>query len=124
MAQGGPAVQDRAPRLDLPKVDDPSQRLPGNLPSAPGADLSATGADLSAVHDIAVKVSVVLGTADLPVRQLLRLGRGAVIELNRKIGEDVEIYVNDRLVARGEVVSLGDRLGVTMTEICKSDLVS
>jgi flagellar motor switch protein FliN len=124
MAQGEPSVQDRAPRLDLPKVDDPSQRLPGNLPSAPGVDLSATGADLSAVHDIAVKVSVVLGTADLPVRQLLRLGRGAVIELNRKIGEDVEIYVNDRLVARGEIVSLGDRLGVTMTEICKSDLVS
>jgi flagellar motor switch protein FliN/FliY len=124
MTQGEPAIQDRAPRLDLPKVEDPSQRPSGNLPSAPGADLSAVGADLSAVHDIAVKVSVVLGTADLPVRQLLRLGRGAVIELNRKIGEDVEIYVNDRLVARGEIVSLGDRLGVTMTEICKSDLVS
>jgi len=108
-----------AARVDLPKLDDRSLRG-GALPSTIGGE----GADLSAVHDIAVKVSVVLGTTDLPVRQLLRLGRGAVLELNRKVGEDVDIYVNDRLVARGEIVSLGDKLGVTMTEICKSEFAS
>jgi flagellar motor switch protein FliN/FliY len=112
-------MQERAAGIDLPKIEDGSPHA--NLPSPLGATASA---DLSAVHDIAVKVSVVLGTTDLPVRQLLRLGRGAVLELNRSVGEDVDIYVNDRLVARGEIVSLGDKLGVTMTEICKSEFAS
>ena len=51
----------------------------------------------------------------------LKLGRGAVVELDRKVGEAVDIYVNNRLVARGEVVVVDDRLGVTMTEIIKAD---
>ena len=121
MTQTETMTAERAARVDLPKLDDRATRG-GNLPSTIGGE--SGGADLSAVHDIAVKVSVVLGTTDLPVRQLLRLGRGAVLELNRKVGEDVDIYVNDRLVARGEIVSLGDKLGVTMTEICKSEFAS
>ncbi len=48
-------------------------------------------------------------------------GRGAVVELDRKVGEAIDIYVNNRLVARGEVVVVEDRLGVTMTEIIKTD---
>jgi flagellar motor switch protein FliN/FliY len=122
MTQTETMTAERATRVDLPKLDDRALRLGSNLPSTIGGETG--GADLSAVHDIAVKVSVVLGTTDLPVRQLLRLGRGAVLELNRKVGEDVEIYVNDRLVARGEIVSIGDKLGVTMTEICKSEFAS
>ena len=74
---------------------------------------------LSAVYDIPVQLSVVLGRTSMPVSQLLRLGRGAVLELDRKVGEPVEIYVNDRLVARGEVLVLDDRLGISMTEIVK-----
>ena len=120
MTQTETMTAERAARVDLPKLDDRAMRG-SNLPSTIGGEI---GADLSAVHDIAVKVSVVLGTTDLPVRQLLRLGRGTVLELNRKVGEDVDIYVNDRLVARGEIVSLGDKLGVTMTEICKSEFAS
>ena len=68
-----------------------------------------------------VQVSAVLGKATLQVSQLLRLGRGAVVELDRKVGEAIDIYINDRLVARGEVVVVEERLGVTMTEIIKSD---
>ncbi|MCZ8146481.1 MAG: flagellar motor switch protein FliN [Roseomonas sp.] len=78
--------------------------------------------DLDAVYDIPVQVSAVLGRATMQVSQLLKLGRGAVVELDRKLGEAVEIYVNNRLVARGEVVMVDDnRLGVTMTEIVKAD---
>jgi flagellar motor switch protein FliN/FliY len=77
--------------------------------------------DLDAIYDIPVKVSAVLGTADMQVSQLLKLGRGAVVELDRKVGEAIDIYVNNRLVARGEVVVVDDRLGITMTEIIKSD---
>ena len=78
--------------------------------------------ELEAVYDIPVQVSAVLGRTTMQVSQLLKLGRGAVVELDRKLGEAVDIYVNNRLVARGEVVMVDDnRLGVTMTEIVKSD---
>ncbi len=84
---------------------------------------SAAG-ELGAVYDIPVQVSAVLGRATMQVSQLLKLGRGAVVELDRKLGEAVDIYVNNRLVARGEVVMVGEnRLGITMTEIVKADRV-
>ncbi len=77
--------------------------------------------DLEAVYDIPVQVSAVLGRSTMQVSQLLKLGRGAVVELDRKVGEAIDIYVNNRLVARGEVVVVDDHLGVTMTEIIKAD---
>jgi len=83
--------------------------------------LSNPTKDLEAVYDIPVQISAVLGKATMQVSQLLKLGRGAVVELDRKVGEAIDIYVNNRLVARGEVVVVEDRLGVTMTEIIKSD---
>ncbi|MBL8660895.1 MAG: flagellar motor switch protein FliN [Rhodospirillales bacterium] len=79
--------------------------------------------DLEAVYDVPVQVAAVLGKATMEVSQLLKLGRGAVVELDRKVGEAIDIYVNNRLVARGEVVIVDDRLGVTMTEIVKSERV-
>ena len=86
------------------------------------AAATPSGRDLEAVYDIPVQVSAVLGRATMQVSQLLKLGRGAVVELDRKLGEAVDIYVNNRLVARGEVVMVEDnRLGVTMTEIVKGD---
>jgi len=80
-----------------------------------------TAADLEAVYDIPVQVSAVLGKSRMQISQLLKLGRGAVVEIDRKVGEAIDIYVNDRLIARGEVVVVEDRLGVTMTEIVKAD---
>ena len=108
--------------------------MPNNMDLA---DLAAPGSDpapidtpriprnLDAVYDIPVTVSAVLGNATMQVSQLLKLGRGAVIELDRKLGEAIDIYVNNRLVARGEVVMVDEtRLGVTMTEIVKGDRAS
>jgi flagellar motor switch protein FliN len=77
--------------------------------------------NLGAVYNVPVQISAVLGQATLPVNQLLKLGRGAVVELDRRVGEAIDIYVNNRLVARGEVVVVEDRLGITMTEIIKSE---
>ncbi len=78
--------------------------------------------DLGAIYDVPVQVSAVLGRASLHVNQLLKLGRGAIIELDRKVGEAIDIYVNNRLVARGEIVVMDDdQIGVTMTEIIRSD---
>jgi flagellar motor switch protein FliN/FliY len=89
--------------------------------AADSARAMATAKELDAVYDIPVQVSAVLGKTSMQVSQLLKLGRGAVVELDRKVGEAVDIYVNNRLVARGEVVVVEDRLGVTMTEIIKAD---
>ena len=96
--------------------------------SPPGTEVPADETDpgtiisgLEAVYDIPVRLSAVLGRSTMQVSQLLKLGRGAVVELDRKVGEAIDIYVNDRLVARGEVVVLDERLGITMTEIIKSD---
>ncbi len=77
--------------------------------------------DVTAIYDIPVQISAVLGRSSMQVSQLLKLGRGAVVELDRKVGEAIDIYVNNRLVARGEVVVVEDKLGITMTEIVKSD---
>lgn len=79
------------------------------------------GFTLEAVQDIPVEVSVVLGRTKMQVSQLLKLGRGAVIELDRKVGEPIDILVNNRLVAKGEVVVVEDRIGITMTEIIKNE---
>ncbi|MDC0148731.1 flagellar motor switch protein FliN [Rhodospirillales bacterium] len=85
------------------------------------SDLPHSAKDLEAVYDIPVKVSAVLGKTTMPVSNLLKLGRGAVVELDRKVGEAIDIYINNRLVARGEIVVVEDRLGVTMTEIIKTE---
>jgi flagellar motor switch protein FliN/FliY len=79
--------------------------------SAPVGERSA--ADLEAVFDVPVRVSVVLGRARIPVSSLLKIDIGSVVELDRQVGEAVEIYVNERLVVE-------NRLGVTMTEIVKA----
>ncbi|WP_341912564.1 flagellar motor switch protein FliN [Ferrovibrio terrae] len=100
--------------LDLKDLGQGAGMMEEDDPNA-----ARTAADLQAVFDIPVHVSAVLGKANMQVSQLLKLGRGAVVELDRKVGEAIDIYVNNRLVARGEVVVVEDRLGVTMTEIIK-----
>ena len=95
--------------------------LQENITAAAAHEGTVSEKDLTAVYDIPVTVQAVLGRAQMQVSQLLKLGRGAVVELDRKVGEAIDIYVNNRLVARGEVVVVEDRLGITMTEIIKSD---
>ena len=77
--------------------------------------------DLEPVYEIPVQVSAVLGKTRMQVSDLLKLGQGAVVELDRRVGEAIDIYVNNRLVARGEVVVVENKLGVTMTEIIKTE---
>jgi flagellar motor switch protein FliN/FliY len=106
-------VMDEKENLQLAELDGDAR---GSEPKAP-----QTARDLEAVYEVPVQISAVLGRATMQVSQLLKLGRGAVVELDRKVGEAIDIYVNNRLVARGEVVVVDERLGVTMTEIVKAD---
>ncbi|MBL8553608.1 MAG: flagellar motor switch protein FliN [Phenylobacterium sp.] len=89
----------------------------GALAESIGED--KTAGDLAPVFDVPVAISAVLGRSTMSVAQLLQLSQGSVLELDRKVGEAIDIYVNNRLVARGEVVIVDERLGVTMTEIIK-----
>ena len=113
--------------LQLEQLDEIEDAQTPTAAAAPAAMPEEHGTpprsaqDLEAVYDIPVQVSAVLGKATMEVSQLLKLGRGAVVELDRKVGEAIDIYVNNRLVARGEVVVVEDRLGVTMTEIVKNE---
>ncbi|HRK24426.1 MAG TPA: flagellar motor switch protein FliN [Beijerinckiaceae bacterium] len=96
-------------------TDTPAPQLPDGVThdrrkaTAPG--------DLLRLTELPVRVTAVVGRADIDIAALLALGPGAVLELDRKIGEPVDILVNERLVARGEIVMVDDRLGVTMTEL-------
>ena len=110
--------------VDLPDLSNDATpgapALLNNDASAMEAAPKHSAQDLEAVFDVPVTVSAVLGKSAMEVSQLLKLGRGTIVELDRKVGEAIDIYVNDRLVARGEVVLVEDRLGVTMTEIIKA----
>ncbi|HET7083760.1 MAG TPA: flagellar motor switch protein FliN [Rhizomicrobium sp.] len=109
--------------VDLPDLSHEGAANPAALLNADGPAEGApkhSAADLEAVFDVPVTVSAVLGKSGMEVSQLLKLGRGTIVELDRKVGEAIDIYVNDRLVARGEVVLVEDRLGITMTEIIKA----
>jgi flagellar motor switch protein FliN/FliY len=112
-------------KLPLPDLENMPEAGPPVDPSALLSDAPETvnrsAADLEAVFDVPVKVSAVLGRSRMDVGELLRLGPGTVLELDRKVGEAIDIYVNNRLVARGEVVLVEDKLGVTMTEIIKAE---
>jgi flagellar motor switch protein FliN len=103
-----PNLEDRAALADMPVAE-------------PDGTTTRIAADLEAVFDVPVQVSAVLGRARMEINDLLKLGPGTVLELDRKVGEAIDIYVNNRLVARGEVVLVEEKLGVTMTEIIKAE---
>ena len=108
----------QVPLQDLNAADAPSIDDIGYNEDEQAARIAA---DLEAVFDVPVQVSAVLGRSKMDVGELLKLGPGTVLELDRRVGEAIDIYVNNRLVARGEVVLVEDKLGVTMTEIIKAE---
>jgi flagellar motor switch protein FliN len=115
-------MSDQDSKVPLPDLENSGdvQMVPDAGPLAPSDSepVNCGAADLEAVFDVPVQVSAVLGRAHMEVGSLLKLGPGAVLELDRKVGEAID---NNRLVARGEVVLVEDKLGVTMTEIIKAD---
>jgi flagellar motor switch protein FliN/FliY len=89
----------------------------------PDGDVMGDERNLDAILGIPVNIQVVLGSATMLVSNLLKLGRGAVIPLNHRVGEPIDIVVNGRVIARGEVVVVEDdnsRFGVSLTEIISS----
>jgi len=93
---------------------------PESIPQDGAVPNAGDGLSLDTIMRIPVSVKIVLGSASMPVAALMKLGRGALIPLDRKIGEPVDVVVNGRVVARGEVVVMDDdpsRFGISLTEV-------
>lgn len=107
---------DQAPDTPPEKSPEPS--------SEQSPELSPEGNNIvspivPAVHGVGLEVSAILGTAQMPVSQLLKMGRGAVVELDKYIGDTIDISINDQMIARGEVMIKEDRLCVEIIEMIK-----
>lgn len=112
------------PDFDLPQVmssTEAAQPFLEDFAPSPDAAVPAGATGLEAVHEVPVKVQAVLGRSRMPIGDLLRLKSGMVVELDRRVGEPVDVFVNNRLIARGEVVMIDNSLGVTLTEIIRPD---
>jgi flagellar motor switch protein FliN/FliY len=114
-------MSDTDGQVPLPDLNGPGAPPLDDVTYADDEQAARIAADLEAVFDVPVQVSAVLGRSKMDVGELLKLGPGTVLELDRRVGEAIDIYVNNRLVARGEVVLVEDKLGVTMTEIVNSE---
>ena len=73
--------------------------------------------DLDLILDLPLDVSVELGKVKIPVNELLQLGRGSILELTKPVGEPLDIYINNKLIAKGEVVILDDKFGIRVADI-------
>ena len=114
-------MSDTDTHVPLPDLNAADAAISEDVGFHDDEQISRVAADLEAVFDVPVQVSAVLGRSRMEVGELLKLGPGTVLELDRRVGEAIDIYVNNRLVARGEVVLVEDKLGVTMTEIIKAE---
>ena len=114
-------MSDSDSQIPLPDLNGPGAPPLDDVTYSEDEQAARIAADLEAVFDVPVQVSAVLGRARMEIGDLLKLGPGTVLELDRKVGEAIDIYVNNRLVARGEVVLVEEKLGVTMTEIVNSE---
>ncbi len=106
--------------MDEPTAPPNSQRLAEQMTAAAAAPSAGAYPNLSTILSIPVTVQVVLGSTSLPVASLMKLSRGAVISLDQRIGDPVDIVVNGQVVARGEIVVVDEtaqRFGVSLLEI-------
>src|ERR1700745_2108297 len=114
-------MSDTDTQVPLPDLNSADTPTIDDIAYNEDEQASRLAADLEAVFDVPVQVSAVLGRSKMDVGELRKLGPGTVLELDRRVGEAIDISVNNRLVARGEVVLVEDKLGVTMTEILKAE---
>ena len=94
--------------------------MAGGFPPIPSGD-GAVAANFRLLQDVDVKLTVEIGSTNLSLRELLALGEASVIELDRQANELLDVFVNGTLIGRGEVVTVGERFGVRMTELVSPD---
>jgi len=105
------------PTTDLSGIDDAIVGQPAKFPRmSPGDETKGTGG-IDLILDVNIPVSVELGRTRMLIKDILDLGPGSIVELNKLAGEPVDVLVNDKLVARGEVIVINENFGVRITEI-------
>ncbi|WP_375176150.1 flagellar motor switch protein FliN [Pseudooceanicola sp.] len=117
-----PPEEQTAETETIPEADPEIQETV--MDAMTGSRKDDTGYNIDAMLNVGLNVEIVLGKTRMPISSLLKLSRGSIIELDKKIGEPVDVVINDRLVARGDLVKMAeDRVGVSLIEIVK-DYVS
>ena len=123
-----PAENGEADEVDQDAMMAEWEAMAAEVDEAEGAaasDAAATDSGPSekmpAIHEVSLEAYAILGTASMPVSQLLRMGRGAVVELETGLGDEIEMRINDQLVAKGEVVVVEDRIAIEVTDIVKRE---
>lgn len=112
-------MEEQEPQIETTQNNNPASSIGQELKENPQNNQEHTLQPLEAVYDVPVVISAVLGSTKLPVSDLLKLTRGSILELERRVGDPIDIYVNNRLIAKGEVVSVDDKLAITMTDVIK-----
>ncbi|WP_340117080.1 FliM/FliN family flagellar motor switch protein [Pelagibius sp. 7325] len=119
--EGGDADQDAMmAEWAAMAAEGEEEEAAGEAPPA-AAPVLKPGVKMPAIHEVSLEAYAILGTASMPVSQLLRMGRGAVVELDTGLGDEIEMRINDQLVAKGEVVVVEDRIAIEITEIVKRE---
>ncbi len=104
---------------DSEVADSPNEESPGAAPAlSPGAVSSAHGPGLDFVLDVPLRLTVEIGAARMLVGDVLQLDKGSVVELDRAAGDPADVRVNGRVIARGEITVVEDRIAVRLIEIC------
>ena len=115
MAQPDPTGPSSAHTLDPAETAELLRGEPGRAAGDNGAD--ALVRDLEFLYEVPLQVSVEVGRARILLKDLLQMGEGYVVELDKMAGEPLDLYVNGRLIARGEAVRIGDKFGIKLTEV-------
>jgi flagellar motor switch protein FliN/FliY len=113
-------MNDSNGRAGADKSQDPAHEARNVTPlSAPPAEATPQrgGDTLSFVMDVPVEITIELGRKTAKIGEILRLGPGSILELSKSNGEPLDVYVNNRLIARGEAVVVGERYGIRLTEV-------
>lgn len=105
-------------RFNTLNPEETAELLQENQQSQPGRNgLGNLGRELEFLYDVPLQVSVEVGRARILLKDLLQMGEGYVVELDKLAGEPLDLYVNARLIARGEAVRVGDKFGIKLTEV-------
>lgn len=115
MAKPEPAGPSSAHTLDPEETAELLRGEPGRAAGDNGAD--ALVRDLEFLYEVPLQVSVEVGRARILLKDLLQMGEGYVVELDKMAGEPLDLFVNGRLIARGEAVRIGDKFGIKLTEV-------
>jgi flagellar motor switch protein FliN len=110
------AESDSATQFDSQTTGSPSPP-PTSFPSAQSAEAVGTPKNIDFILDIPMSVTVYVGSTKMAIRDLLQLAQGSVIELDKVAGEPMEVMVNNKLVARGEVVVVNEKFGIRLTDV-------